>query len=54
MIKNLPVSAGYTCSIPGQRRSHMPREQLLKPEHLEPILHKRSHRNEKPEHCNEE
>ena len=34
-------------------RAHEP--QLLKPAHLEPVLHnKRSHRNEKPIHCNEE
>ena len=33
--------------------AHVP--QLLKPAHLEPVLHnKRSHRNEKPVHCNEE
>ena len=25
--------------------------QLLKPVHLEPVLHKRSHCNEKPMHC---
>ena len=28
--------------------------QLLKPAHLEPVLHKKSHRNEKPAHRNEE
>ena len=28
--------------------------QLLKPAHLEPVLHKRSHGNEKPAHRNEE
>ena len=33
-------------------RAHEP--QLLKPSHLEPVLHKRSHRNEKPAHLNEE
>ena len=34
-------------------RAHEP--QLLKPVRLEPMLwHKRSHRNEKPAHCNEE
>ena len=27
---------------------------LLKPVHLEPVLHKRSHHNEKPVHCKEE
>ena len=33
--------------------AHAP--QLLKPAHLEPVLRKkRSHRNEKPAHCNEE
>ena len=33
-------------------RTHEP--QQLKPVHLEPVLHKRSHRNEKPTHRNEE
>ena len=34
-------------------RAHEP--QLLKPACLEPVLHnKRSHRSEKPAHCNEE
>ena len=28
--------------------------QLLKPARLEPVLNKRSHRNEKPAHCNED
>ena len=33
--------------------AHAP--QLLKPVHLEPVLHnKRNHRNKKPVHCNEE
>nr|XP_058909459.1 small ubiquitin-related modifier 1 isoform X2 [Kogia breviceps] len=48
-------------SIPGLGRSHMPRSnlacapQLLKPACLEPMLcHKRSHRNEKPMHRNQE
>ena len=40
-----PVSHNYWAHVP----------QLLKLTHLEPVLsNKRSHRNEKPEHCNEE
>ena len=68
VVKNLPANAGDTGSSPGRedpacRRvikppSHnywarMP--QILKPKHLEPVLrNKRSHRNDKPTHCNEE
>ena len=68
VVKNPPASAGDTGPIPSPGRSHMPRApqllslrsgarepQLLKPAHLEPMLHnKRSHRNEKPAHRNEE
>ena len=61
MVKNLPANAGDTGSSPGLGRSHMPwsnkvhAPQLLKPAHLEPVLrNKRSHRNEKPSHHNEE
>ena len=61
MVKNLPATAGDTGLSPGLGRSHMPRSnkarepQLLKPARLEPMLHsKRSHRNEKPTHRNEE
>ena len=40
-----PASHNYWARVP----------QLLKPTHLEPVLHnKRSHRNEKPAHHNEE
>ena len=40
-----PVSHNYWARMP----------QLLKPAHLEPVLHnKRSHRNEKPVHRNEQ
>ena len=40
-----PVSRKYWARVP----------QLLKPTHLEPVLHnKRSHRNENPAHRNEE
>ena len=40
-----PASHNYWARMP----------QLLKPACLEPMLHnKRSHRNEKPAHCNEE
>ena len=40
-----PVSHNYWAHVP----------QLLKPTRLEPVLHsKRSHRNEKPTHCNKE
>ena len=60
-VKNPPANAGDTGSSPGQGRSHMPRSneacvpQLLKPARLEPVLrNKRSHRDEKPAHYNEE
>ena len=59
--KNPPANAGDTDSIPGPRRSHMPRSnqactlKLLKPVHLEPVLQrKRSHHNEKPTYHKEE
>ena len=40
-----PTSHNYWARVP----------KLLKPAHLEPVLcSKRSHRNEKPTHCNEE
>ena len=60
VVKNPPANAGDTGSSPGPGRSHVPQSywarvpQLLKPVRLEPVLHnKRSHRNEKPAHCNE-
>ena len=57
-VKHLPANAGDTGSTPGQGRSHMPwsnevhMPQVLKPACLEPMLHKRSHCNEKPTHGN--
>ena len=68
VVKNPPANAGDTGSSPGPGRSHMPcgatkpvhhnywgrMPQLLKPACLEPVLHKRSHRNEKPAHRNKE
>ena len=39
-----PVSHNYWAHVP----------QLLKPARLEPVLHKRSHRNKKPVHRNKE
>ena len=57
VVKNLPVNAGDTGSIPGPGRSHMPLGnqalvmQLLKPGRLEPRLcNRRSHGNEEPKH----
>ena len=52
-----PVRHNYwACALEPARhnyRAHMP--QLLKPARLEPVLrNKRSHRNEKPVHRNEE
>ena len=52
-----PVRHNYWAwALEPARRSywaHVP--QLLKPVHLEPVLHnKKSHRNEKPAHLNEE
>ena len=61
MGKNPLATAGDTGSIPGPGRSHIAMEQLspcvtiTEPAHLEPMLcNKRSHRNEKPVHRNEE
>ena len=63
MVENPPANAGDTGSSPGPGRVHMPAShnywarmlQLLKPTRLEPVLrNKRSHRNEKPAHHNEE
>ena len=61
VVKSPPASAGDMGSIPGPGGSHMPwsswahAPQLLKPVHLEPVLrNKKSHRNEKPAHSNEE
>ncbi|KAJ8782111.1 hypothetical protein J1605_001975 [Eschrichtius robustus] len=68
VAENLPASAGDTGSSPGPGRCHMPRSnwarepQLLslsavttEPARLELVLdNKRSHRNEKPVHRNEE
>ena len=65
VVKNLPANARDAGSIPGPGRSHMPqllssssrpcKLQLLKPEHLQPMLsNKRSHCNEKPAHHDEE
>ena len=61
VVKNPPAKAGDTGSSPGPGRSHMPRSnkahapQLLKLACLEPVLcNKRSPRNEKPAHRNED
>ena len=61
MVKNPPANAGDTGSSPDLGKSHMPwsnqahAPQLLKLVRLEPELHnKRSHRNKKPAHHNEE
>ena len=56
---HLPI-AGDTGAIPGPGRFHLPwgswtrAPQLLKPTCLEPMLHKRNHRKEKPTHRYEE
>ena len=51
-----PVRHNWACALEPVSHNYwgcMP--QLLKPAHLEPmLLSKRSHRNEKPAHCNEE
>ena len=67
VVKNLPAKAGDMSSTPGLGRSHMPQSnearasQLLslrttttEPACLEPVLHKRSHCNERPVHRNQE
>ena len=65
MVKNPPANAGDTGSSPVlgayaaeqllSLRSRAREPQLLKLTRLETVLrNKRSHRNEKPAHCNEE
>ncbi|KAJ8779787.1 hypothetical protein J1605_012274 [Eschrichtius robustus] len=52
-----PVRHNYgACALEPTRHNHRAQvPQLLKPAHLEPMLHnKRSHHNEKPVHCNKE
>ena len=54
---NKPVCHNYwACTLqPVHRNCWAHMLQLLKPAHLEPVLrNKRSHRNEKPVHCNKE
>ena len=54
VVKHLPADAGDTGSIPGRGRSHIPWSNevrvphVLKPARLEPMLHRRSHCDEKP------
>ena len=56
---NLPAKAGDRGLTPGLGRFHMLQSswaqatQLLKPTHLEPVLHKQSHCDEKPAHHNQ-
>ena len=67
MVKNPLAKAGDTGSIPGVGRLHMPRGnktcvpeppalmlQLLKSEHPELMLHKRTHRSKKPVYCDKD
>ena len=50
-----PVHNCWACALEPMSHNYWARmPQLLKPVHLEPTLHKRSHRNEKPAHLNEE
>ena len=52
LVQEDPTCHGATKPMRHNYWAHVP--QLLKPEHLEPVLHnKRSHRNEKPMHHNE-
>ena len=53
---NKPVCHNYwVCALEPASYNYWARVmQLLKPVFLESVLHKRSHRNEKPVHCNEE
>ena len=53
LVREDPTCCRATKPVPHNYWACEP--QLLKPTHLEPVLHnKRSHRNEKPAHCNEE
>ena len=53
LVQEDPSCRGATKPVSHNYWAHVP--QLLKPEQLEPVLHnKRSHRNEKPAHHNEE
>ena len=61
VVRNPPANAENMSSIPGPGRSHMQQSNeawqppTAKPVSLEPALrNKRSHRNERPTHCNEE
>ena len=59
MVKNPPVNAGDTGSIPGQKIPCAEEQVSLCMSAAEPALWSpgastRSHCNEKPEHCNEE
>ena len=52
-VREDPTCCGATKPVCHNYWAHVP--QLLKPTHLEPVLlNKRSHRNEKPVHHNEE
>ena len=57
MINNPPANAKDMSLSPAPGRSHMKQacgQQLLKPPHIEPVLHnKRNHCSEKPEYHNE-
>ena len=50
------LAHNWACTLEPASHNYWAREpQLLKPVHLEPVLHnKRSHHNEKPAHCNKE
>ena len=53
LVREGPTCRGATKPMHHNYRAHVP--QLLKPTHLEPVLHnKRSRRNEKPVHHKEE
>ena len=69
VVGNLPANAGDTGSSPGPGGSHMPRSNkaraellcsrthepwLLKPMHLERVLHRRDHCHERPVHHGKE
>ena len=65
LVQEDPTCRGATKPVCHNYRAHAPqllslcsrarKPQLLKPARLEPLLHnKRSHRSEKPTHCNEE
>ena len=55
VVEKLPANAGHVCSIPGGedptcQGATKPKAATTETRATEPVLHKRSHHNEKPMH----